>query len=76
MNGKEKTMSEPTFEQHLEAVEAAVASLKEGLPLEQALALFEQGCQHAAACDAILEQVQARIQVLCRDDTCGEYVKE
>jgi len=62
-----------TFEGHLAALEAAVAALREGLPLEVALARFEEGAKHAAACDEILEQARQRIRVLCADDNCADY---
>ncbi len=53
------------FEQTLAELEALVARLESGeLPLDQALAAFEQGVKLTRACQAALQTAQQRVQVL------------
>lgn len=55
----------PTFEQTLEQLEQLVTSLESGeLPLDQALATFEQGVQLTRNCQAALSAAQQKVQIL------------
>ena len=57
--------SEPSFESALEQLEAIVDRLESGeLPLEEALAAFEQGVALSRRCTAELEAAERRIELL------------
>ena len=57
--------SEPSFESALERLEAIVERLEAGeLPLEQALAAFEEGVALSRRCTAELEAAERRIELL------------
>jgi exodeoxyribonuclease VII small subunit len=57
--------SEPSFESALERLEAIVERLEGGeLPLEQALAAFEEGVALSRRCTAELEAAERRIELL------------
>ena len=61
---------EPTFEQTLERLRSVVARLESGgepMPLEESLALFEEGVGLARAATAALEAAEARVEVLLAD---------
>lgn len=59
---------QPTFEQSLKALEEAVARLEKGqIPLDEALACFENGVKGAGRCRELLRDVEARVEVLLRD---------
>jgi exodeoxyribonuclease VII small subunit len=54
-----------TFEEQLKTLETVVERLEKGdLPLEESLALFEQGVTLADACKTQLDAADGRIQVL------------
>jgi exodeoxyribonuclease VII small subunit len=54
-----------TFEEQLKTLETTVERLEKGdLPLEESLALFEQGVTLADACKSQLDAADGRIQVL------------
>jgi exodeoxyribonuclease VII small subunit len=59
------TMSDPddlSFEQALHALQQAVERLEDGgLPLEAAVALYEQGMQLVARCTTHLDQAEVRV---------------
>jgi exodeoxyribonuclease VII small subunit len=56
---------EPSFESALERLEAIVDRLESGeLPLEQALAAFEEGVTLSRRCAAELEAAERRIELL------------
>ena len=60
-----RTPRQPNFEQTLAELEALVARLESGeLPLDQALAAFEQGVKLTRACQAALQAAQQKVQVL------------
>ena len=60
-----RTPRQPGFEQTLAELEALVARLESGeLPLDQALAAFEQGVKLTRACQAALQAAQQKVQVL------------
>jgi exodeoxyribonuclease VII small subunit len=58
-------MSEATFEEALEKLEAVVARLEGGdLPLDEALRIFEDGVRLARVCAARLEDAEQRVRLL------------
>jgi exodeoxyribonuclease VII small subunit len=64
----EKAEAEPSFEDALERLEAIVDRLESGeLPLEDALAAFEEGVSLSRRCAAQLDSAERRIEVLVRD---------
>ncbi len=63
---EEKTSS-PTFEGSLEELERIVKELEKGdLPLEQSLALFENGMRLSADCKRQLEEAESRVEILMK----------
>lgn len=57
----------PAFEAGLEELEKIVRELEKGdLPLEQSLALFENGMRLSAECKRQLESAETRVEVLMR----------
>jgi exodeoxyribonuclease VII small subunit len=61
------------FEEALLQLEQIVTRLESGeLALDEAMALFEQGQQLAAACNAMLEAASLRVEQLTSD---GEIVE-
>jgi exodeoxyribonuclease VII small subunit len=63
---EEKTAS-PTFEASLEELERIVKELETGdLPLEQSLALFENGMRLSADCKRQLEEAESRVEILMK----------
>jgi len=57
----------PTFEEALGALEARVTQLESGeVPLDRALALFEEGMALAEDCHARLEAAEQRVAKLVR----------
>ncbi len=63
---EEKTSS-PTFETSLEELERIVKELEKGdLPLEQSLALFENGMRLSAECKRQLEEAESRVEILMK----------
>lgn len=63
---EEKTSS-PTFETSLEELERIVKELERGdLPLEQSLALFENGMRLSAECKRQLEEAESRVEILMK----------
>ena len=56
---------EPTFEESLRALEERVEALSRGdLPLDQALAVFEEGLAFYRRCHAILTDSEQRVTKL------------
>lgn len=54
-----------TFEEQLKTLEGVVERLEKGdLPLEESLALFEQGVALSDACKKELDAAEGRVQVL------------
>jgi len=61
--------NKPSFEQTLAELEALVARMESGeLPLDQALAAFEQGVKLTRACQAALQAAQQKVQILTQQD--------
>jgi len=57
--------AEPSFESALERLEAIVDRLESGeMPLEQALAAFEEGVSLSRRCAGELEAAERRIEIL------------
>ena len=66
---EEKTSS-PTFEASLEELERIVKELEKGdLPLEQSLALFENGMRLSSECKRQLEEAESRVEILMKKGT-------
>ena len=60
-------MSDLSFEETLARLEAVVLQLETGdLPLEQALAAFEEGVRLARVCSTRLDEAERRVHVLTR----------
>jgi exodeoxyribonuclease VII small subunit len=59
------TTEKPTYESLYTRMQAIVARLEAGqLPLDEALALYEEGVAVAAACQRLLDEAELRIQEL------------
>jgi len=59
---------EPKFEENLKRLESIVDQLEnKEAPLDQSLALFEEGVKLARACQMTLEQAKKKIEVLVKD---------
>lgn len=57
----------PTFEKNLDRLEGIVKRLEESdLPLEEALALFEEGTTLSASCRKQLEEAEHRVEILTK----------
>lgn len=55
----------PSFEEQLKTLETVVERLEQGdLPLEESLALFEQGVGLSESCKKELDAAEGRVQVL------------
>ena len=66
-------MSDASFEQQLEQLEALVTRLEQGdVPLEEALAAFEKGMQLSKACGEMLNAAEQRVTELTRSDSPSE----
>jgi exodeoxyribonuclease VII small subunit len=66
----------PTLEARMARLEAIVRALEgDGLELEQALALFEEGIAHVRASDRLLRESQLRIERLVEDGQGGVVVQ-
>lgn len=63
----EEQASSPSFEAGLDELEKIVKKLEAGdLPLEQSLALFENGMRLSADCKRQLEEAETRIEILMK----------
>ena len=59
---------QPTFEQALQQLEQIVQKLEKGeLPLEESLALYEEGIRLSRLCHGKLEEAEGKIAVLMKD---------
>lgn len=62
-------MTEPSFEENLQTLEDILQELEHGnLPLETALAKFEVGMQLIRRCNAQLDAVDRRVELLLHDE--------
>ena len=60
-----KSTTKPSYESLYARMQAIVARLEAGeLPLEEALALYEEGVSVAAACQQLLDKAELRVQEL------------
>ncbi len=65
-------MQELTFEQAYEQLERITRELEAGdLPLDAALALFEQGSRLAEQCDRLLHAAELRVRQIVPDGSGG-----
>ncbi|WP_322800763.1 exodeoxyribonuclease VII small subunit [Thermoflexus sp.] len=65
-----KPIHELTFEEALSELEQIVRALESGgLPLEEAMALYERGRALADRCQQLLQEAQLRVQLLERDES-------
>ena len=65
--------SERDFEASLKELEQIVEQLEAGdLPLEQSLALFEQGVRLSRDCQKRLDEAERRVEILLKDEA-GSY---
>lgn len=59
----------PKFEECLERLEKIVDQLEKGdIPLEQALALFEEGMKLSTSCRSELETAEGRVEILLKQN--------
>lgn len=66
---KRDPMEEMSFEEALQKLEEIVASLEGGhLPLEEAIAKFEEGTRLKKICEGRLREAERKIEVLLRDE--------
>lgn len=64
-----------TFSSQIEALQSIVKRLEsEPMPLEEAIALFEEGMKKASECQAFLEQARQKV-LLLSETTDGEEGK-
>lgn len=63
-----KSAQPPSFESALERLEATVRRLEGGdVPLEESLALFEEGVRLSRQCATRLDEAEQRVSVLMED---------
>ena len=63
-------MKDKTFEEALRKLEEIVNRLEQGdLPLEEALAFFEDGVKLSRYCHTKLDEAQKRVEVLLKDES-------
>jgi exodeoxyribonuclease VII small subunit len=61
----EKPIGEMSFEEAMAALEAVVGALEKGdVPLEQSIALYEQGAALKAHCAAKLGEAQEKVEMI------------
>jgi exodeoxyribonuclease VII small subunit len=61
-------MSKKTFEESLKQLEQIVEDLESGdLPLEKALAKFEEGVKLSKSCTSKLDEIERKITILLKD---------
>lgn len=69
--------STPSFEDALGKLEKIVANLEDGqLPLDKALADYEEGVKHLKVCYDLLEKAEQRIELLQGTDDAGAALTE
>ena len=65
-------MTQPTFEKALAELEQIVAKLeKEGISLNESLALFEKGVKLARFLRGELDKAERKVEILLKDDEGG-----
>ncbi|MBM4288490.1 MAG: exodeoxyribonuclease VII small subunit [Deltaproteobacteria bacterium] len=69
-------MTEPSFEENLKKLEEILQQLEQGeLPLESALARFEEGIGLVRLCTRQLDAVDSRVELLLRDEAGNFFTK-
>ena len=64
-----RKQNQPSFEKQLAKLEQIVTKLDaEGIPLEKAIALYEEGVMLSKDLNEILARAQKRIEILTRED--------
>jgi exodeoxyribonuclease VII small subunit len=59
----------PKFEECLDRLEKIVDELEKGdVPLEQALALFEEGVRLSTSCKKQLEEAEGKVEILLKNN--------
>lgn len=72
MSNQSQAMEELTFEQAFGQLERITRELEAGdLPLDAALALFEQGARLAEQCDRLLHAAELRVRQIVPDGAGG-----
>ena len=67
-SSEESKKSGPGFEQRLERLEELAERLREGnIPLEEAVALFEEGMKLSKTLERELGRVERRVEILTRE---------
>lgn len=62
-----------TFSSQIEALQSIVKRLEsEPMPLEEAIALFEEGMRQASECQAFLEQARQKVLLLSENAVGNE----
>lgn len=70
----EKKKRTPDLEKSMRELENIVTALEDGeLPLDKALAQFEQGVKLSRDCQQALEHAEQRVQVLLENDELGDF---
>jgi exodeoxyribonuclease VII small subunit len=65
------------FDDAIKELERIVKELESrDLPLEKALAAFEEGVKLTRHCNRLLEEAERKVEVLTRDSETGKIVKE
>lgn len=72
-----KETTERRFEDMLKELERVVQRLEEeDLPIEEALAVFEEGIRLSRQCSLYLDKAEKRIELLTRDESAKVAVTE
>jgi exodeoxyribonuclease VII small subunit len=67
----EKAKEELSFEEAMNRLEAVVEQLESGeVPLEKAIALFQEGMELSRVCNRKLTDVEQKIEMLLEKDGC------
>ena len=70
--GSGMSSSQPSFEESFGRLQEAIERLEEGgLPLEAAMALFEESMGLATACHQVLDQAELRLTRLIEEHTAA-----
>jgi exodeoxyribonuclease VII small subunit len=72
-HGEESRKKQPGFEERLERLEKLAEKLREGnIPLEEAVALFEEGMKLSKSLEKDLSRVERRVEILTREPESGQ----
>jgi exodeoxyribonuclease VII small subunit len=71
--GAEAKRQEQGFEDRLQRLEQLSEQLREGtIPLEEAVAIFEEGMKLAKSLEKDLSRIERRVEILTREPEAGE----